>query len=69
MNGYFEDFDELSAEAAVDAILAFYGVENPSALTRDGFLEWFDDAYAGHRWSITPQARMLGALVPEFQVY
>ena len=69
MDGHLEDLDEMNREAAVDAILAFYGIENASTPTRDGLLEWFDDAQAGHSWSITPQARMLGALVPEFQVY
>lgn len=69
MDGHLEGLQGMSRGAAVDAILAFYGVENVSSATRNGLLDWFDDAQASHSWSITPQARMLGALVPEFQVY
>ena len=69
MDGHLEGLQGMDRGAAVDAILAFYGVESASSATRDGLLDWFDDAQASHSWSITPQARMLGALVPEFQVY
>ena len=69
MDGHLEDLDSMSRDAAVDEILAFYGIETASTPTREGLLDWFDSALAGHSWSITPQARMLGALVPEFQVY
>lgn len=69
MDGHLEDLDQMSAAAAVDEIFAFYGIDEPSAATRNRLLEWFDGAHAAHRWSITPQARMIGALVAEFQVY
>ena len=70
MDGHLEGLDQMSATAAVDEIFAFYGIDEPSAATRNRLLEWFDDAHAAHHsWSITPQARMIGALVAEFQVY
>ena len=69
MIGQLEGLREMSGADAVDEIFAYWGIEEPSAATRDRLLQWFDDALASHSWSITPQARMLGALVPEFQVY
>ena len=69
MDGVFDGIEFQAAGTAIDTVLAYYGVDDPSAATRNRLIEWFDDAYAGHRWSIPHQARMLGALVPEFQVY
>ena len=69
LSGQLDGLGQMSRTDAVDEIFAFYGVEDPSAATRDRLLQWFDDALASHSWSISPQARMLGALVPEFQVY
>ncbi|MEM9201133.1 MAG: DUF1800 family protein [Actinomycetota bacterium] len=69
MDGVFVNLENLGREAAVDEIFAYYGVEDPSTATRNRLMQWYDDAHAGHRWSIANQARMLGALVPEFQVY
>jgi len=69
MDGHLEDLHDRDRGDAVDEIFGFYGIEEPSTATRDRLLEWFDDARAAHPWSITPQARMIGALVAEFQVY
>ncbi|MEM8708249.1 MAG: DUF1800 family protein [Actinomycetota bacterium] len=69
MDGVFEGLEDLPRGTAIDTVFAYYGIEDPSDATRNRLLEWFDDAHAGHRWSIPHQARMLGALVPEFQVY
>ena len=69
MDGVFAGLENLSRSAAVDEIFAYYGIDNPSAATRNRLMEWFDDAHTHHRWSIPHQARMLGALSPEFQVY
>ena len=69
MAGVFEGLEDLDRAAAVDTIFGYYGIDHPSAATRNRLMAWFDDAHANHRWSIRHQARMLGALVPEFQVY
>ncbi len=60
---------DLGRDAAINAIFDVFGLDEVSAPTRNRLLAWFDEAHANHRWSIEPQGFMLGALVPEFQVY
>jgi len=69
MNGVFDGIAHLDRADAIDTVLQYFGIDDPSPQTRDRLMDWFDDAYANHRWSIPHQARMLGALTPEFQVY
>ena len=69
MNGVFDGIAHLDRADAIDTVLQYFGIDDPSPQTRDRLMAWFDDAYANHRWSIPHQARMLGALTPEFQVY
>ncbi len=59
----------MNADAAVDQIFAFFGIDEPSAETRARLQQWFDEAHESHRWSIATQAPVVGSLVAEFQVY
>ncbi|MEM8706526.1 MAG: DUF1800 domain-containing protein [Actinomycetota bacterium] len=69
MSEVFGDLAEQDRNAAIDEIFDYFGIDTPSAGTRARLLEWFDAAKADHPWAIAPQARMLGVLTPEFQVY
>jgi len=60
--------DGTAAEAAA-GIFDFYGIENPSDVSRDQLIAWFNEANAANvGWSIPRNARMIGALLPEFQL-
>jgi len=66
---HFSELQHMNADAAVDQIFAFFGIDEPSAETRARLQQWFDEAHESHRWSIATQAPVVGSLVAEFQVY
>ena len=53
---------------AAQTIFDAFGMEEVSSATRTEVEQWHSNAYDNARWSIKPQAFLLAALTPEFQM-
>jgi uncharacterized protein (DUF1800 family) len=64
----FADLQHGSRDAAVDRVLARFGVVEPTAASRARVGEWFDRVTADQPWAAPYDAFYIGGLLPEVQV-
>jgi uncharacterized protein (DUF1800 family) len=64
----FADLQRGSRDAAVERILDRFGVDDPTAATRERVGEWFDRVIVDQPWAAPLDAFYIGGLLPEVQV-
>jgi len=67
--GHLQNLENAGPNVVANRVFDLLGITEPSANTRASIVQWVDDVHQ-HRmqWSITPQAYLLAALSPDFQL-
>ncbi|MDH4168757.1 MAG: DUF1800 domain-containing protein [Acidimicrobiia bacterium] len=67
--GHLRNLENAGGNVVANRVFELLGITEPSAQTRAVIRDWVDEAHAIRvQWSITPQAYLLGALSPDFQL-
>ncbi|MCB0996224.1 MAG: DUF1800 domain-containing protein [Acidimicrobiales bacterium] len=64
----FQGINDLQPAEIVSMMLSTFGITQPSPATVSSLTAWATDARQRFRWSIRPNAMMVAALCPDFQV-